>query len=229
MPSTAEIRAQLTGPGGPFEVVNDVVGGVEMKTYQDRFGDLRVVAQFGLAHADKEFIVHGDRRITFGDFVRTANSVSAGLTRAGVRHGDRVAVLSQNNPEWCLTFWGTVDLGAVLVGLNGWWNDRRDPLRARGLGRQGPGGRPQALRADRGAGRRHGLARARVPDRRGPVRVRRAGRHRQPQAAPLRRAHGRSDRRASRTWRSPRTTPPSSSTRRARPVGPRARSRRTAT
>jgi long-chain acyl-CoA synthetase len=31
-------------------------------------------------------------------------------------------VLSQNNPEWCLTFWGTVDLGAVLVGLNGWWN-----------------------------------------------------------------------------------------------------------
>ncbi len=37
-------------------------------------------------------------------------------------HGDRVAVLSQNNPEWCLAFWGTVNLGAVLVGLNGWWN-----------------------------------------------------------------------------------------------------------
>ena len=36
-------------------------------------------------------------------------------------HGDRVAVLSQNNPEWCLAFWGTVTGGAILVGLNGWW------------------------------------------------------------------------------------------------------------
>jgi long-chain acyl-CoA synthetase len=33
-----------------------------------------------------------------------------------------VAVLSANSPEWCSTFWATVDLGAILVGLNGWWN-----------------------------------------------------------------------------------------------------------
>jgi long-chain acyl-CoA synthetase len=32
-----------------------------------------------------------------------------------------VAVLSANNPEWCYAFWGTVNMGAVLVGLNGWW------------------------------------------------------------------------------------------------------------
>jgi long-chain acyl-CoA synthetase len=34
-----------------------------------------------------------------------------------------VAVLSQNNPEWCLTFWATVNQGAILVGLNGWWTN----------------------------------------------------------------------------------------------------------
>ncbi|HKY16482.1 MAG TPA: class I adenylate-forming enzyme family protein, partial [Microthrixaceae bacterium] len=55
-------------------------------------------------------------------FLRASNSVSQGLVAVGVGHGDRVAVLSQNNPEWCMTFWGTVDIGAVLVGLNGWWN-----------------------------------------------------------------------------------------------------------
>src|SRR5205823_9795890 len=27
----------------------------------------------------------------------------------------------QNNPEWCLSFWGAVNIGAILVGLNGWW------------------------------------------------------------------------------------------------------------
>ena len=55
-------------------------------------------------------------------FVQTANGVAHALRdRFGLAKGDRVAVLSQNNPEWCLTFWATVSQGAVLVGLNGWW------------------------------------------------------------------------------------------------------------
>jgi long-chain acyl-CoA synthetase len=117
-----EIRTQLTGPGGQFEVVEDVVDGVPMKLYKDRFPNLRVVAQFAAAHDDKEFIVYGDRRITFSEFLAGVNSASAALLAAGVGRGDRVAVLAQNCPEWCTTFWATVDVGAILVGLNGWWN-----------------------------------------------------------------------------------------------------------
>ena len=116
------IREQLTGPGGPFEIVHEVIAGVEMKVFKDRFPSLRVVAQFGAAHGDKEFIVYGDRRITFADFIAQSNSVSEALLGLGIANGDRVAVLAQNCPEWCMTFWGTVDIGAVLVGLNGWWN-----------------------------------------------------------------------------------------------------------
>lgn len=115
------LRAQLTGPGGPFEVVTDSVDGVEMKVYRERLPHLRAVAAFAPLHGDKEFIVQGDRRITFSEFARMSNSASAWLSSVGVGRGDRVAVLSQNNPEWCLTFWATVDIGAVLVGLNGWW------------------------------------------------------------------------------------------------------------
>ena len=120
--AVAGIREQLTGPGGPFEVVRDVVAGVEMKVFKDRFPSLRVVAQFGAAHGDKEFIVYGDRRITFADFLARSNSISNALLDLGIANGDRIAVLAQNCPEWCMTFWGTVDIGAVLVGLNGWWN-----------------------------------------------------------------------------------------------------------
>ncbi|MFN8053164.1 MAG: class I adenylate-forming enzyme family protein [Acidimicrobiales bacterium] len=117
-----ELEAQLTGPGGAFETQREVIDGVEMTTYVSRFGDLRQVAQFAAAaHGDKEFIVYGDRRITFAEFFDQANTASASLSAAGVAHGDRVAVLSQNNPEWCISFWATVDIGAVLVGLNGWW------------------------------------------------------------------------------------------------------------
>jgi long-chain acyl-CoA synthetase len=124
MPTVAEVTAQLIGPGGPFEVVREPVGGVEMKVYKDRFHALREVAALATAHGDKTFIVYGDRRISFAEFSRLANGVSAALRdQFGVGHGDRIAVLSANNPEWCLAFWGTVDLGAILVGLNGWWKN----------------------------------------------------------------------------------------------------------
>lgn len=123
MPAREEVEAQLLGPGGMFEVVTDTVNGVEMKVYKDRLPSLRSVAELGSARGDaQDFIVYGDRRYGFGTFLELANSVSNALTeRHGIGHGDRVAVLSANNPEWCLAFWGTVNLGAILVGLNGWW------------------------------------------------------------------------------------------------------------
>jgi long-chain acyl-CoA synthetase len=124
MSTTADaVRNRLTGPGGPFEITTETVDGVEMKVYAKRFPDLRTVLAFAAAHGPKELLVHGDRRITYTDFLAMVRSEAAHLSReAGVVHGDRVAVLSQNNPEWCATFWATISLGAVLVGLNGWWS-----------------------------------------------------------------------------------------------------------
>ena len=115
------MRAELTGPGGAFEITTGVVNGVEMKLFKERMGSLREVAAVGAARGDQEFVVYGDRRITAATFGALTNSVSRRLVDLGVTAGDRVAVLSANNPEWCVTFWATVNLGAVLVGLNGWW------------------------------------------------------------------------------------------------------------
>src|SRR4051795_10044123 len=121
MPTAAEVKAQLTGPGGPFEIVTEPVRGRPMQVYKDRMKALRQICEIAIARGDQVFIVYGDREITFRDFLTTCNSVSAGLRDVGVEQGDRVAVLSQNNPEWCETFWGTVNIDAILVGLNGWW------------------------------------------------------------------------------------------------------------
>jgi long-chain acyl-CoA synthetase len=120
---TEAALAQLTAPGAPFEVVEDVVLGERMKVYKQRFTALREVAQLAAFRGDGDtFLVHGERRWSTGQFLREANSVSRVLAaQFGIGHGDRVAVLSANNAEWCLAFWGTVDLGAILVGLNGWW------------------------------------------------------------------------------------------------------------
>jgi long-chain acyl-CoA synthetase len=123
MPNRSEIQAQLTGPGGMFEVVTEEVDGLPMKVYRHRMTSLREVAAIGQARGSGEdYLVYGDQRYDFGAFVAMANSVSSVLTdEFGVGHGDRVAVLSANNPEWCLAFWGAVNVGAILVGLNGWW------------------------------------------------------------------------------------------------------------
>jgi long-chain acyl-CoA synthetase len=121
MATYAETVAALTAPGAPFAVVPATVDGVDMRVYESRFGSLREVLGMGAMHGDAEFLVYGDRRITFADFTAEANGIAAALAERGVGHGDRVAVLSANNPEWCATFWATVSLGAILVGLNGWW------------------------------------------------------------------------------------------------------------
>jgi long-chain acyl-CoA synthetase len=122
MPTSTEVCKLLTGPGGPFEVVTEEVHGVEMKVYKDRMKSLREVGSLGLARGnDDVYVVYGERRIGFADFVEGANSVGRSLAAAGFAPGDRLAVLSANNPEWIYSFWGTVDMGGILVGLNGWW------------------------------------------------------------------------------------------------------------
>jgi long-chain acyl-CoA synthetase len=122
MPNLAEVRAQLTGPGGPFEVVSeDVLGGL-MQVYKDRMKSLRAIPEAAIGRGDDTFVVYGDRSYGFRGFVEQTNGLARALAdRCGIGPGDRVAVLSQNNPEWCLTFWATVSTGAILVGLNGWW------------------------------------------------------------------------------------------------------------
>src|SRR3954453_10801601 len=98
MPTAAEVKAQLTGPGGPFEVVTEDVRGRPMQVYKDRMKALRQICEVSIGRGDQVFIVYGDREITFHDFLTASNSVAAGLQEFGVGHGDRVAVLSQNNP-----------------------------------------------------------------------------------------------------------------------------------
>ncbi|MSO86230.1 MAG: long-chain fatty acid--CoA ligase [Acidimicrobiia bacterium] len=123
MPTSNEVRAQLTGPAGMFEVVTEDVWGRPTQVYANRMPSLRSVLEVGLLRGDEQtFLSYGERTYGFGEFGRATNGVAQALrSRFGLAKGDRVAVLSQNNPEWCLTFWATVSQGAVLVGLNGWW------------------------------------------------------------------------------------------------------------
>ncbi|WP_211214581.1 AMP-binding protein [Actinomycetospora chiangmaiensis] len=68
--------------------------------------------------ADRPALTIDDRTLTFGDFDRRAHRVAGALVRAGLRPGDRMAVLLRNQPEYFELLFGAARAGVVLVALN---------------------------------------------------------------------------------------------------------------
>ncbi|MEM4406780.1 MAG: AMP-binding protein, partial [Candidatus Methanomethylicaceae archaeon] len=66
----------------------------------------------------KTFIVDEKGRWSFCEFRRKVNELSRGLLRAGVTHGDRVAVLQHNSMELLQVYFATMKTGAAAVPLN---------------------------------------------------------------------------------------------------------------
>lgn len=55
---------------------------------------------------------------TFGDLLDQSVNVSAWLGLAGIQAGDRCAILSENQPRWCVAYLGILQSGAVVVPLD---------------------------------------------------------------------------------------------------------------
>jgi acyl-CoA synthetase (AMP-forming)/AMP-acid ligase II len=122
MKKVHEIEHALCGPGGYFETEETQVLGERMRVFKNRAPSLRALVETSAGFGEKEYIVYNERRITYADHFKAAASVAKALQdKHGVKKGDRVAVLAANNPEWIITFWAAVSLGAIAVGLNGWW------------------------------------------------------------------------------------------------------------
>jgi len=111
----------LTGAGGMFEIVVEDVVGHPTQVYKRRMTSLRELMAQNAARADVDFLVQGDRRLTYGEHDRLARVLAHSLAGLGVQRGDRVAMCSANVPEWVLTWWACAILGATLVPLNAWW------------------------------------------------------------------------------------------------------------
>jgi long-chain acyl-CoA synthetase len=72
--------------------------------------------------AEREYLVQGDRRITFRRFLSAVPPAAAQLRDRGVRPGDHVLLLGYNSPDWVLALWAVWCAGAVPVLGNRWWS-----------------------------------------------------------------------------------------------------------
>ena len=115
------VVAQLTGPGGTFEIRTVPVHGVPLRVFATAPDSLRDLWLMGAARGDVPYLIHEDEVITFGRAHEMVRSLAAWLTENGVKQGDRVAIGMRNYPEWAISYWAIQCIGAISVSLNAWW------------------------------------------------------------------------------------------------------------
>lgn len=83
---------------------------------------MRVLWESTAVHEASTYIVYEDERYTYGEIQAQVRRLAQVLhDDHGVRRGDRVAIAMRNYPEWVVSYWATVSLGAAAVGMNAWW------------------------------------------------------------------------------------------------------------
>ena len=71
-----------------------------------------------LVYPGKVAVEYNDRRYTYREFRDRVNRLAGALKAAGIRKGDRVAMLSPNVPPMLEAHFGPMRMGAVLVTIN---------------------------------------------------------------------------------------------------------------
>ena len=101
---------------------NDVWRHNFMKSTRDyvaecsNFGDL---FDYSIARCpEREAIIYGNWRITYGEFGSLINRTANYLKSKGVGIGSSVAIVSRNCPEWLILEFALYKLGAVVVKIN---------------------------------------------------------------------------------------------------------------
>ena len=95
--------------------------GVQIKAFAASPPNMRVLWENSVGHADKDYLVYEDERYTYAEIHAQVRKLAHHLVANGVQSGDRVAVAMRNYPEWVVSYWASVCIGAAIVGMNAWW------------------------------------------------------------------------------------------------------------
>ncbi|MEM8769705.1 MAG: class I adenylate-forming enzyme family protein, partial [Pseudomonadota bacterium] len=117
----SEVWDAITGKGGPFEITEVDVRGQQIKAFAGAPPTLRDVWLLSAQHGEADYLIYQDERITYAEAHRRVAAIANWLQAQGVEPGDRVAIAMRNYPEWLLSYWAIVSIGAAVVGVNAWW------------------------------------------------------------------------------------------------------------
>jgi acyl-CoA synthetase (AMP-forming)/AMP-acid ligase II len=114
-----QYRAALAAPGQPFEMVDGVHNGGAVKLYKNVPPNLSYFIAGATKYADRTFLVHGARRLTFADALGQASGLAAVLREQyHVGNDVRVAIAMRNCPDWAIAFLAVLLAGGTTVLIN---------------------------------------------------------------------------------------------------------------
>jgi acyl-CoA synthetase (AMP-forming)/AMP-acid ligase II len=108
---------------GPLAVTYAEKNGVQMPVFAKAPGNMAdYFAFFCATHADKEFLVDGDIRLSFAETYGAARALAGGLVEGHkLQKGERVGIAARNSANWIVAYMAIVMAGGVATLLNGWW------------------------------------------------------------------------------------------------------------
>ena len=110
MPQTDPIIDQLMSPGAPFEVVERD----SVRVFKNMAANMSDVLNASRRFGDVEFIVAGERRLSYKQFFEAADALAGDLVhKRNIGPGDPVAICMKNSPEWMIAFVAIINAGGV--------------------------------------------------------------------------------------------------------------------
>ncbi|MCP9222099.1 acyl--CoA ligase [Erythrobacter sp. LQ02-29] len=118
------IMDKMTAPGAPAETVPFTRNGAQMPVLKNAPPSMvHYFAHYCAEHADLEFLVDADNRLTFAQAFDAARHVAAGLIAShGVVKGDRVGIAARNSVNWIVAYMGIMMAGGCATLVNGFSN-----------------------------------------------------------------------------------------------------------
>ena len=116
-----EAWAELTAPGQLFEITEVEVRGQMLKAFALAPDSLRGLWLMSAGYGAADYLVYQDQRWSYSQAHEQVRSIANWLVSQGIQQHDRVAIAMRNYPEWMLSYWAIVSVGACAVGMNSWW------------------------------------------------------------------------------------------------------------
>ncbi len=97
-------------------------GGIPFLMYDQRRRRVAELLDDAARWGTRPHLIQGSRTLTFDDCFAAIDVVAARLLELGIAPGDRILILAANSPEWVISLWAGLAVGAIVAPGNGWWS-----------------------------------------------------------------------------------------------------------
>ena len=113
------VTEALMSEGAPFEVVEREVVGKSLRVFKNAPETLINIIDQARQYGSAEFIVLGNRRMTYDQFFASVDYFASRLVHDfDISPGQSVAICMKNSPEWMVSFVGILKAGGVAILVN---------------------------------------------------------------------------------------------------------------